>query len=83
MATEPNLVLKEGDKAPAFEATTQDGKTLSLADFKGRSVILYFYPRDYTPGCTKEACGFRDAFAEFERRGAVLLSLERFLLPVV
>lgn len=77
MATEPNFVLKlkEGDKAPAFKAVAQDGKIVSLADFKGRSVLLYFYPRDDTPGCTKEACGFRDSFAAFEKRGAVVLGV--------
>jgi peroxiredoxin Q/BCP len=68
-------MLKDGDKAPAFKATTQDGETVSLADFKGRYVILYFYPRDDTPGCTKEACGFRDSFAEFGKRGAVVLGV--------
>lgn len=48
---------------------------MSLADFKGRHVVLYFYPRDHTPGCTKEACAFRDAFSAFERKGAVVLGV--------
>ena len=69
------LKLKEGDAAPAFIAPTSGGQTVSLADFKGRSVILYFYPRDDTPGCTKEACAFRDAFADFTAKGAVVLGV--------
>ena len=75
MAKQLELSLKPGDKAPEFTSLTQDGKTVSLADFKGKYVILYFYPRDDTPGCTKEACGFRDAFAEFTRKGAVVLGV--------
>jgi peroxiredoxin Q/BCP len=69
------LKLKEGDVAPAFTAPTSGGPTASLADFKGRPVILYFYPRDDTPGCTKEACAFRDAFADFTAKGAVVLGV--------
>ena len=69
------LKLKEGDSAPAFTALTNGGQTVSLADFKGRPVILYFYPRDDTPGCTKEACAFRDAFADFTAKGAVVLGV--------
>lgn len=69
------LKLKEGDAAPAFTAQTNGGKAVSLADFRGRSVILYFYPRDDTPGCTKEACAFRDAFAGFTAKGAVVLGV--------
>lgn len=71
----PKLRLKEGDPAPAFEALTQDGRVVSLNDFKGRYVVLYFYPRDHTPGCTREACGFRDAFEQLRRRGAVVLGV--------
>jgi thioredoxin-dependent peroxiredoxin len=70
-----NLKLKEGAPAPAFTAATNGGQTISLADFKGRPVILYFYPKDDTPGCTKEACAFRDAFAEFTAKGAVVLGV--------
>lgn len=70
-----NLKLNEGDLAPAFTAATNGGQTISLADFKGRPVILYFYPKDDTPGCTKEACAFRDAFAEFTAKGAVVLGV--------
>jgi peroxiredoxin Q/BCP len=53
---------KEGDKAPDFTAKDQNGKTVSLSDFKGKTVILYFYPKDDTPGCTAEACSFRDNY---------------------
>lgn len=69
------LKLKEGDAAPAFTAQTNGGQTVSLADYAGRPVILYFYPRDDTPGCTKEACAFRDAFADFTAKGAVVLGV--------
>jgi len=72
---EPKLKLKEGDAAPAFSAVTSGGGKVLLADFKGKSVILYFYPRDDTPGCTKEACAFRDDFAEFKKKGAVVLGV--------
>lgn len=75
MATELTLALKEGDKAPAFTADTNGGGRVSLADFKGQNVILYFYPKDDTPGCTKEACAFRDEFAAFKKRGAVVLGV--------
>jgi len=75
MAKEIKLRLKEGDPAPDFAASTQSGERVSLADFKGRNVILYFYPRDDTPGCTKEACAFRDEFAEFKKKGAVVLGV--------
>ena len=73
MATQTHL--KEGDLAPEFSAATNAGGKVSLADFKGKNVILYFYPKDDTPGCTKEACGFRDGFAEFQKRGAVVLGV--------
>ncbi|HEY9171750.1 MAG TPA: thioredoxin-dependent thiol peroxidase [Verrucomicrobiae bacterium] len=69
------LKLKEGDPAPAFTARTNGGGTVSLADFQGQRVVLYFYPKDETPGCTKEACAFRDHFAEFQKRGAVVLGV--------
>lgn len=75
MAKEIELKLKEGDKAPAFDAATSGGGRLSLADFKGKNVILYFYPKDDTPGCTKEACAFRDDFAAFKKKGAVVLGV--------
>jgi len=75
MAKELELKLKEGDQAPAFTAATNGGGAVSLADFKGKTVVLYFYPKDDTPGCTKEACAFRDAFAAFKRKGAVVLGV--------
>ena len=70
-----NLKIKPGDPAPDFTAMTQDGTRLSLSDFKCKNVILYFYPKDDTPGCTKEACAFRDDFAAFKKRGAVILGV--------
>jgi peroxiredoxin Q/BCP len=75
MAKEPELKLKEGAKAPPFTAATSGGGKVSLYDYKGRNVILYFYPKDDTPGCTKEACAFRDHFAEFKKKGAVVLGI--------
>src|SRR6266545_4580956 len=75
MGNEPDLKLKEGDVAPGFTASIQSGGKVSLADFKGKNVVLYFYPKDDTPGCTKEACAFRDEFAAFERKGAVVLGV--------
>ncbi len=75
MANETDLKLKEGDKAPEFTALTNGDGRVSLADFKGKNVILYFYPRDNTPGCTKEACAFRDEFAAFKKKGAIVLGV--------
>jgi peroxiredoxin Q/BCP len=75
MAKEIQLKLKAGDVAPKFSVTTSGGGKISLADFKGQNVILYFYPRDDTPGCTKEACAFRDHFADFKKRGAVVFGV--------
>jgi peroxiredoxin Q/BCP len=69
------LKLKEGDKAPDFTANATDGRRISLSDFRGESVILYFYPRDDTPGCTKESCAFRDEFSAFKKKGAVILGV--------
>ncbi len=69
------LKLREGDPAPDFTGLTTEGRQVSLSDFRGKSVVLYFYPRDNTPGCTKEACSFRDEFAGFERQGAVVLGV--------
>jgi len=75
MAKPIELKLKPGDAAPDFTALTQDGATVSLGDFIGKPVVLYFYPRDDTPGCTREACGFRDAFAQFQKKGATVLGV--------
>jgi peroxiredoxin Q/BCP len=75
MAKEIQLKLKEGDKAPEFSAATNGGGNISLTDLRGKNVILYFYPKDDTPGCTKEACAFRDGFTEFKHRGVVILGV--------
>jgi peroxiredoxin Q/BCP len=75
MAKEPVLKLKVGDKAPAFTVATNGGGSISLADYMGKHVVLYFYPKDDTPGCTKEACAFRDGFAAFKKKGAVVLGV--------
>lgn len=75
MAKAIDLKLKEGDKAPEFSATTNAGGKLSLADLRGQPVVLYFYPKDDTPGCTKQACGIRDAYADFKKAGAVVLGV--------
>lgn len=67
--------LNIGDPAPDFTLPTGDGTTLSLKDLRGKKVVLYFYPRDNTPGCTKEACSFRDDIRKFERKGAVIIGV--------
>jgi thioredoxin-dependent peroxiredoxin len=68
-------MLEPGAKAPEFTLTGPAGEKVSLKDLTGRDVILYFYPRDDTPGCTKEACGFRDAWDELRELGAVVLGV--------
>jgi thioredoxin-dependent peroxiredoxin len=68
-------VLKEGDKAPDFALPDQDGKTVELKDFKGETVVLYFYPRADTPGCTTQACGIRDRSAEYAAAGARVIGV--------
>jgi peroxiredoxin Q/BCP len=68
-------VIKEGRKAPSFTLPDAAGKRVSLDDYKGRDVVVYFYPRDDTPGCTKEACGFRDLNKELQRAGVVVLGI--------
>jgi peroxiredoxin Q/BCP len=68
-------MVDEGKRAPEFELTTEAGERVKLSDFRGRPVVLYFYPKDDTPGCTREACGFRDVYSEFEERGAVVLGV--------
>lgn len=68
-------ILKEGLAAPAFSANDQDGKPVSLDEYRGRKVVLYFYPKDDTPGCTKEACAFRDNFPNFTTIGVDILGV--------
>ena len=68
-------LVEEGSPAPNFTLTSDSGEQVSLESFRGQPVVLYFYPRDDTPGCTVEACGFRDAYSEFEQRGAVVLGV--------
>jgi peroxiredoxin Q/BCP len=68
-------LLAVGDKAPAFKTLDQDGEAVALSDFKGKKVVLYFYPKDDTPGCTKEACSFRDGWSKFRKRGVAVLGV--------
>ena len=67
--------IVEGKKAPDFTLDDAKGERVSLADFKGKNVIVYFYPKDDTPGCTKEACGFRDHWKELQKAGVVVLGI--------
>jgi len=68
-------VIEEGKPAPDFELQSDTGETVALKDLRGKPVVLYFYPKDDTPGCTAQACGIRDAYGEFERAGAVVLGV--------
>jgi peroxiredoxin Q/BCP len=68
-------VVEEGKPAPSFSLSSDNGDLISLESLRGRPVVLYFYPKDDTPGCTKQACGIRDAWGEFERTGAVVLGV--------
>lgn len=67
--------VEVGVKAPVFSLPDQDGKTVALKDMKGKHVVLYFYPKDDTPGCTKESCDFRDSMAPIKKAGAVVLGV--------
>ena len=67
--------IQEGKAAPAFTLEDADGKKVSLKDFAGKNVILYFYPKDDTPGCTKEACGFRDSWKDIQKANTVVLGV--------
>jgi thioredoxin-dependent peroxiredoxin len=69
------LVIEEGTEAPDFELTSDDGSAVRLSDLRGQPVVLYFYPKDETPGCTAQALGIRDAWAEFQRHGATVLGV--------
>lgn len=68
-------LLKVGDQAPDFTLKSDDGATVSLKDFRGKVVVLYFYPKDFTAGCTKEACAFRDEFSEFKKRDIAIIGI--------
>lgn len=70
-------MLKEGAKAPAFSLEADSGETVSLADFAGKNVVIYFYPRDSTPGCTREAEAFRDVAAQLKKKNAVVLGVSK------
>ncbi len=69
------MPIEEGKAAPAFTLTNQEGEKVALKDFRGQNVVVYFYPKDDTPGCTKEACGFRDLNREIQHAGAVILGV--------
>lgn len=68
-------MLKTGEKAPDFESVDQDGNTIKLSDYKGKKVVLYFYPKDNTPGCTAESCNLRDNYEELQKQGYVVLGV--------
>ena len=68
-------MIEEGKPAPDFELTSDSGEQVRLSSLRGKPVVLYFYPRDDTPGCASQACGIRDAWGEFEQRGAVVLGV--------
>ena len=69
------MSIEEGKAAPAFTLKDADGNSVALKDFKGKNVVVYFYPKDDTPGCTKEACGFRDLWADIKKTGTVVLGI--------
>ena len=71
------MALQTGDAAPAFTLPDQDGNAVSLASFKGQRVVIYFYPKDDTPGCTKEACNFRDQWAAFKQHNIAVLGISK------
>ncbi|MDX9800533.1 MAG: thioredoxin-dependent thiol peroxidase [Spirochaetia bacterium] len=68
-------MIAEGSKAPDFTLKNEEGKDISLKDFKGKKVVVYFYPKDNTPGCTKEACSFRDSYDDILAKGAVVIGI--------
>ena len=70
-------MLETGTKAPDFELPDQNGKIHKLSDYAGKKVILYFYPKDNTPGCTKQACGFSERYPQFMQKGAVILGISK------
>ena len=72
-----DLMLETGIQAPEFTLPDQNGEMHSLKDYRGKKVILYFYPRDNTPGCTKQACGYSERYPQFEEKGAVVLGISK------
>ena len=77
MSKAPEIKLKEGDQAPEFTAPINGGGRISLADFKGKNVVLYFYPEDFTSGCELQACSFRDAYPKITAENAVVLGVSK------
>jgi peroxiredoxin Q/BCP len=69
------MVLSEGVKAPGFELQDSEGKLHKLSDYAGETIVVYFYPKDDTPGCTKEACSFRDSYADFKQAGVTIIGI--------
>lgn len=70
-------MLKAGDKAPAFTLKDRDGKDVCLSDFAGKKIVLYFYPKDNTPGCAKQACAFAGLYGEFQKKGVEVIGISR------
>ena len=70
-------MLEKGMTAPDFTLSDKDGKSVSLSEFRGKRVVLYFYPKDNTPGCTRQACAFASSYSEFEKRGIVVIGISK------
>ena len=70
-------MLKVGMQAPDFTLKDKDGRSVSLSDFKGKKIVLYFYPKDNTPGCTRQACAFAGAYGEFQKRGVEVIGVSK------
>ena len=70
-------MLQEGMKAPDFALPDQDGNQVTLSQFRGKKVVVYFYPKDNTPGCTRQACAFRDAFAQFQAMDVIVIGISK------
>lgn len=77
MSTEANKLLGAGTRAPGFTLVDGEGNSVSLADFEGKKIVLYFYPRDNTPGCTRQACAFAGAFEEFKQLDVVVIGISK------
>ena len=76
-------MLEAGVKAPEFKLQDKDGNLVSLSDFKNKKIVLYFYPRDNTPGCTKQACSFRDNYEEFKSKDVVVIGISKDLIQTL